>query len=41
MKGFFARAMEAARDYLSTPLKAPLIFLQQQMKSHLWTVLEH
>lgn len=27
MKGFFARAMEAARDYLSTPLKAPLIIL--------------
>lgn len=27
MKGFFARAMEAARDYLNTPLKAPLIIL--------------
>lgn len=27
MKGFFALAMEAARDYLNAPLKAPLIIL--------------
>ena len=27
MKGFFALAMEAAKDYLQTPLKSPLIIL--------------